>query len=95
MSKTLGGAYMELRYEDFCKEPQRHAESMFNFLGIAPPREAVEGLAAQVSTARIGKWRRWKFASSAEEADFASAVVLGADLLNGLGYETDDRVRDA
>jgi hypothetical protein len=94
-STALDGAYMEMRYEDFCKEPRRHAEAMFRFLEMDPPREAVDGLAAQVSTARIGKWRRWKFASADEEADFASAVALGADLLRRLGYETDERVTEA
>jgi hypothetical protein len=75
------GRYLELRYEELCREPDRTGASLAAFLGTAPDRRFRKRIRG-ARTRSIGVHRR----QSAEMIRRAGEV--GSPLLGELGYQT-------
>lgn len=79
--REFDGRYLEVRYEDLCREPVVQAERIFRFLGISLLESTREWLTKTVSSARIGKWK------SLPESMMSLPLSIGQSLLNKLGYQ--------
>ena len=78
------GRYLEVRYEDLCREPATQAARIFAFLGISLLNSTRDWLVETVSTARIGKWK------SVPKSSITLPLAIGQPLLNQLGYTEAD-----
>lgn len=77
--------YLEVRYEDICREPLPQFQRIFEFLGQRIAPETHRFLKERIHKGRIGKWQTADFDSSAR-LDFERAIRHGSDLLKKLGY---------
>ena len=73
--------YLEVRYEDLCRQPVTELQRVFEFLEVPMRDETAEWLRATASTRAIGKWH-------AQKDMLEDAVRIGEPLLKELGYIT-------
>jgi hypothetical protein len=71
--------YLEVFYEDLCREPIPTLEKVFAFLGMPFLDETREWAAANIRQSRIGKW-------VGREEELKEAIAIGEPLLRELGY---------
>lgn len=57
----LGPRYCETRYETLCGSFEDEARRLLDFVGLGEGAQAIERLRGEVSTARIGRFRRESF----------------------------------
>jgi hypothetical protein len=79
--RRFGGRYLEVRYEDLCREPADCLPAIFTFLGVDLPGEVLDWLVASATTDRVGKWRE-------RQAELRDAIAVGEPLLTELGYSS-------
>lgn len=78
--REFGDRYLEVRYEDLCREPAFQGQRIFDFLRIPFLHSTRDWLIETVSTVRIGKWR------GLSESTIRLPLAIGHDLLRRLGY---------
>jgi hypothetical protein len=82
---ALGPRYLEVRYEELCRDPRATATSLGQWLGSPLPVASLEGIVRRVwppaSTERSGR-----SLSARERRDLDGAAALHGDLLARLGY---------
>src|SRR5262245_54384720 len=76
--------YLEVFYEDLCRRPLDTLATVFAFLDVPFRPSAEAWIAANVFTARIGKWME-------HEAALQPAISIGEPLLRELGYSNGGR----
>ena len=83
--QAMPEAYLEVHYEEVCREPIPQLRRIFEFLGqpITPDTQRIFN--KMMHTGRIGKWKTADLDPPAN-LDFEKAVRHGSDLLMRLGY---------
>lgn len=77
--RAYTGRYIEIFYEDLCRQPVATLATVFDFLQVPFRAQAQEWAAQNASAQRIGKWLEL-----GEEGN--QALNIGAPLLRELGY---------
>ena len=71
---VLGDRYLRIRFEDLCAAPERTAEQVYSFFGLAGDAGAVAR--AEVSPPKtLGRWRREKAATVRALEDIAAPAL--------------------
>jgi hypothetical protein len=78
--RAFEARYLEVRYEDLCREPEIQGQRIFDFLGMMFRNSARDWLVDTVSRARIGKW------NALSASSMALPMAIGHQLLTRLGY---------
>ncbi len=71
--------YLEVLYEDLCREPKATLTRVFDFLEVPLYPQTLAWIAQNASRQRIGKWQ-------SEAAQLEAAIKIGEPLLQELGY---------
>lgn len=71
--------YLEIRYEDLCRYPEKTMQKVFEFLDVPFSQESREWIIANASPRSIGKWK-------GREEELSDAIRVGEPLLKELGY---------
>ena len=85
--QTMPEAYLEVHYEEVCREPLPQLQRIIEFLGQPIANDTQRTFNERIHTGRIGKWKTADFDARAN-LDFERAVGHGSDLLKRLGYNT-------
>ena len=84
--KQLGDRYLEIRYEELCREPEATMQTVLEWLDL-PQTESVMAFVNRAAyTGSIEKWRTIEL-EAGRRADFDRACDHGKTLLSELGYE--------
>ena len=78
-ARQYGERYLEIRYEDLCREPIRTLSTVFEFLDLPFNEQAREWVRQNASVQSIGKWK-------GREDELRDAIRIGEPLLKELGY---------
>jgi hypothetical protein len=82
--RRLGRDYLEVRYEDLCREPRATANRVLSF-ALLVSVDASDAALRRIRTDRLARWRRARL-TLAERRDFANAVDLAGKLMRETGY---------
>ncbi len=80
--RSRPGQYLEVRYEDLCREPVPTLERVFAFLRLPLGDAAREWISGAARTDRIGKWR------ALPSETLEPLIAPARELLTQLGYST-------
>ncbi len=79
--------YLEVRYEDLCRNPVDEVQRVLDFLALEAPGSGLAWAAESARTGSIGRWRSAVLTGD-ERRDFERALELGYPVLRDLGYAT-------
>lgn len=80
----LRDRYIEVRYEDLCRDFETTATAVLRFVGVSDPGPAIRRLAPSVGTKSIGKFR------NAPVPDMDEVLAITKPTLLSLGYLSED-----
>ena len=78
-ARRYGDRYLEVRYEDLCRDPENTMAGVFEFLDVPFLASTRDWVKANASVRSVGKWR-------GREEELKDAIQIGEPLLTELGY---------